>query len=97
MEASDVNYVSWLEELWKTLSQHVEEEENDVLPALEHALKATDGQSEAIAMSFGQTKASVASRSDPSASKNPQSKTTSVGHLADPLRRFPDQKVSPNP
>ena len=83
------------------LQAHIKEEENDDLPILDTALDAADA--EALAKSFGRTKAFVPSRSHPSAPNRPPFETVAglmaapLDHLGDLLRRFPDESVSPNP
>lgn len=83
------------------LSQHIKEEENDDLPALDKSLSGDDAAS--MAKSFGRTKAFVPSRSHPSAPSKPPFETVAgllaapIDHLADFLRKFPDETVSPNP
>jgi hypothetical protein len=83
------------------LNSHISGEESSDLPALEAALQTSD--SEAMAKSFGRTKAFVPSRSHPSAPDKPPFETVvglmtaPIDHLADLFRKFPDQTVSPNP
>ena len=83
------------------LNQHIKEEENDDLPALERAIR--NDESESIARSFGRTKAFVPSRSHPDAPNKPPFETViglmtaPIDHLGDLFRKFPDKKVSPNP
>jgi len=90
-----------LEALMKDLTQHMQEEEKDDLPALESALQ--NDESESIAKSFGRTKAFVPSRSHPSAPNKPPFETVvglmtaPIDHLGDLFRKFPDKTVSPNP
>ena len=85
----------------KDLSQHIKEEENDDLPALEDAISVSESQS--LAKSFGRTKAFVPSRSHPSAPSKPPFETIAglltapMDHLGDLFRKFPDETVSPNP
>jgi hypothetical protein len=85
----------------KDLNQHIKEEENDDLPALESAIQ--NDESESIAKSFGRTKAFVPSRSHPSAPNKPPFETVvglmtaPVDHLMDLFRKFPDKTISPNP
>ena len=83
------------------LGQHIKEEEDDDLPALETALSTAD--SENMAKSFGRTKAFVPSRSHPSAPDKPPFETVAglmaapLDHLGDLFRKFPDKTTSPNP
>lgn len=85
----------------KNLNEHIKGEENDDLPALESALQPDD--SEAMAKSFGRTKAFVPSRSHPSAPDKPPFETVvglltaPIDHLGDLFRKFPDNTISPNP
>jgi hypothetical protein len=85
----------------KDLNQHIQEEENDDLPALESAIQ--NDESESIAKSFGRTKAFVPSRSHPNAPNKPPFETViglmtaPIDHLGDIFRKFPDKTVSPNP
>ena len=103
MSSTDSNYVAKLKELWTPLSQHIKEEEERDMPALEEALKKHEGVSESMATSFGRTKAFVPSRSHPSAGEKPPFETAMglltapFDHVADLFRKFPDQTVSPNP
>jgi hypothetical protein len=83
------------------LNSHISGEESSDLPALEGALQNSD--SEAMAKSFGRTKAFVPSRSHPMAPDKPPFETVvglmtaPIDHLADLFRKFPDETVSPNP
>jgi len=85
----------------KDLNQHIQEEENDDLPALESAIQ--NDESESIAKSFGRTKAFVPTRSHPNAPNKPPFETViglmtaPIDHLGDLFRKFPDKTVSPNP
>jgi hypothetical protein len=85
----------------KDLNQHIKEEENDDLPALEGAIQ--NDESESIAKSFGRTKAFVPSRSHPNAPNKPPFETViglmtaPIDHLGDLFRKFPDKPASPNP
>ncbi|KAK0755593.1 hypothetical protein N5P37_011835 [Trichoderma harzianum] len=103
MKASDLDYVDQLQKLWGPLSEHIKEEEERDLPTLEEKLRAVEGESAAMAKSFGRTKAFVPSRSHPSAGENPPFETAMgllaapIDHIADLFRKFPDQKISPNP
>ncbi|OAA72614.1 HHE domain containing protein [Akanthomyces lecanii RCEF 1005] len=103
MSASDPNYVPKLQELWKSLEEHIEEEERDDMPALEEKLRSIEGETESMAKSFGRTKAFVPSRSHPSAGEHPPFETVMglltapIDHVADIFRKFPDQTISPNP
>jgi len=97
----DSEFKSTLEAIMKDLNQHIREEENDDLPALESAIQ--NDESESIAKSFGRTKAFVPSRSHPNAPNKPPFETViglmtaPIDHLGDLFRKFPDEIVSPNP
>jgi len=101
LKPSSPEFISTLEALMKNLDQHIKEEENDDLPALETAI-STD-ESEALAKSFGRTKAFVPSRSHPTAPNKPPFETVvglltaPIDHLGDLFRKFPDETISPNP
>lgn len=104
MKATDSGYVPKLKELWAILGQHIKEEEQDDLPALESALaKADKGTSESLAKNFGRTKMFVPSRSHPSAGENPLFEgpmgmlAAPLDHIADIFRKFPENTISPNP
>ncbi|KAH7357114.1 hemerythrin HHE cation binding domain-containing protein [Rhexocercosporidium sp. MPI-PUGE-AT-0058] len=94
-------FMPTLEALMKDLNQHIKEEENDDLPALESALQ--NDESESMAKSFGRTKAFVPSRSHPHAPNKPPFETViglmtaPIDHLGDIFRKFPDETISPNP
>lgn len=83
------------------LSEHMREEEEHDLIALDSGLNAADA--EGLAKTFGRTKMFVPSRSHPSAPSKPPFETAvglmaaPIDHLADLLRKFPEQTVSPNP
>jgi len=97
----DPEFLPTLDVLMKDLNQHIKEEENDDLPALESAIESSE--SESIAKSFGRTKAFVPSRSHPNAPNKPPFETVvglmaaPIDHLGDIFRKFPDKTVSPNP
>ncbi|KAM9874800.1 HHE domain-containing protein [Verticillium dahliae] len=103
LKPKDGKYVPKLKELWTLLSQHIKEEEERDLPALESALRASSGESESMATSFGRTKAFVPSRSHPSAGENPPFETVMglltapFDHISDLFRKFPNKTISPNP
>ncbi|KAH8193740.1 hypothetical protein TruAng_012094 [Truncatella angustata] len=90
-----INYVPKLKELWKSLSQHIREEEKEDLPALEQALQNSKGESETLAKSFSRSKYFVPSRSHPSAGENPLFESVvglmvaPIDKLADMSRKFP--------
>ncbi|KAI5462810.1 HHE domain-containing protein [Mariannaea sp. PMI_226] len=103
MKPKEYEYLPKLKEIWTSLSKHMEEEESRDLPALEAALQSQSGESEAMAKSFGRTKAFVPTRSHPSAGEHPPFETVMglmtapIDHIADIFRKFPDQTISPNP
>ncbi|KAK4111566.1 hypothetical protein N656DRAFT_780275 [Canariomyces notabilis] len=103
MKPSQKEYVPKLKELWGVLSAHIEEEEKQDLPALESSLRSMPGESENMAKKFGLTKAFVPSRSHPSAGENPYFESAMgmlaapIDHIADIFRKFPENKISPNP
>jgi len=103
MKATDPNYVPQLKDLFATLKQHIKEEEESDLPALEEALKGHAGESESLAKNFGRLKALVPSRAHPSAGENPLFEgplgllIAPIDHIADIMRKFPDKTISPNP
>jgi hypothetical protein len=105
MKPSQPDYVPKLKQLWAVLEEHIKEEEQHDLPALEQALTMAPaaGESEKLSKKFGLTKAFVPSRSHPSAGENPYFESAMgmlaapIDHIADIFRKFPDQKISPNP
>ncbi|PSN72447.1 HHE domain-containing protein [Corynespora cassiicola Philippines] len=105
MKSTDPNYVPKIKKLMTDLSEHIKDEEQDDLPALETALSKGDNQgvSESLAKNFGRTKAFVPSRSHPSAGENPPFEsvmgllTAPIDHIADIFRKFPDKTINPNP
>lgn len=103
MSSSDEEYIPHLKKLWSSLEEHIRDEEESDLPALEKELQTAAGESSSMATSFGRTKAFVPTRSHPSAGENPPFETVMglltapIDHLADIFRKFPDKTVSPNP
>jgi hemerythrin superfamily protein len=101
LEPASPEFLTALEALMKDLSAHIQEEEDDDLPALETAIQTAE--SESLAKSFGRTKAFVPSRSHPSAPDKPPFETAvglltaPIDNLADMFRKFPDKTISPNP
>lgn len=83
------------------LSEHMREEEEHDLIALDGGLSAADAES--LAKTFDRTKMFVPSRSHPSAPSKPPFETVvglmaaPMDHLGDLLRKFPERTVSPNP
>ncbi|PVH73314.1 hypothetical protein DL98DRAFT_607613 [Cadophora sp. DSE1049] len=94
-------FIPTFEALMKDVNQHMKEEENNDLPALERAIQ--NDESESIAKSFSRTKAFVPSRSHPNALNKPPFETViglmtaPIDHLGDLFRKFPDKTISPNP
>lgn len=101
MKAGSSEFFPTIKTLMADLAQHIKEEEEHDLPALEKQLQA--GDSESMAKSFRRTKAFVPSRSHPSAPSKPPFETAAglltapIDHLADLFRKFPDETLSPNP
>jgi hypothetical protein len=93
LSAEDPKFESTLSDLWKDLSEHIKEEENDDLPKFEEKLQADE--SESLSTSFGRTKMFVPSRSHPSAPDKPPFETVAgllaapFDHLSDLFRKFP--------
>lgn len=54
LKADDPDFEPTLRDLWQDLSEHIKDEENNDLPALEKELSAAD--SESVANSFERTK-----------------------------------------
>ncbi|EON62951.1 hypothetical protein W97_02177 [Coniosporium apollinis CBS 100218] len=102
LKADDPDFEPTLRDLWQDLSEHIKDEENNDLPALEKELSAAD--SESVANSFERTKMFVPTKSHPSAPDKPPYETV-VGLMAAPMdrlmdmfKKFPkdkDEKVSP--
>jgi len=103
LKPSNQDYIPRLQQLWSILSEHIKQEEERDLPALESALQSSSQDSGSLAKSFGRTKAFVPSRSHPSAGENPPFETVMglltapIDHIADIFRKFPENTVSPNP
>ncbi|KAF7900244.1 uncharacterized protein EAF01_007546 [Botrytis porri] len=101
LEPSNEDLIPTLDALMKNLNEHIKGEESNDLPALESALD--NNESQAIAKSFGRSKAFVPSRSHPSAPSKPPFETVvglltaPIDHLGDMFRKFPDNTISPNP
>ncbi|KAF8953662.1 hypothetical protein BGZ46_003161 [Entomortierella lignicola] len=87
LKASDVAFEPTLRALWKNLSQHIKEEEEHDLIALEDALQAKD--SESLSNSFKRTKYFVPTRSHPGAPDKPPFETV-AGLLAAPIDNLKD-------
>lgn len=90
MKPSDQDFKPTLQSLMNELSQHIREEEEGDLPALEEALAGEGtGESEKMATSFGRTKMFVPTRSHPSAPARPPFETV-VGLMAAPIDKLGD-------
>ncbi|EFY95298.1 hemerythrin-like domain protein [Metarhizium robertsii] len=98
MSASDSGYVSQLKKIWGSLSDHIKEEEERDLPALESKLKSSEDESKSMAQSFERTKLFVPTRSHPSAGEHPPFETAMgllaapIDKVADLFRKFPDKE-----
>jgi len=101
LKPGTADFLPTLEGLMKNLRQHMKEEENEDLVALDAAISEADAES--LATSFGHTKAFVPSRSHPMAPNKPPFETVvglmtaPLDHLGDLLRKFPNKTISPNP
>jgi hypothetical protein len=96
LKPTDSEFIPSLDALMKDLLEHIKEEENDDLPALETALQTED--SESLARSFGRTKHFVPTRSHPMAPDKPPFETVvglmtaPIDMLGDLFRKFPEEK-----
>ncbi|CAN6675091.1 hypothetical protein TRVA0_087S00100 [Trichomonascus vanleenenianus] len=101
MKPSSPEFIPTIQALMKDLNQHILEEEQTDLPALEEALPANE--SEKLSKSFGRTKMFVPSRSHPSAPDKPPFETAvgllaaPIDHLADLFRKWPETSGMSNP
>lgn len=97
LKAGEPDFKKTLEELWKPLKQHIEEEEHDDLPALEKVLEPNN-TSVSYANTFQRTKHFVPTRSHPSAPDKPPFETV-TGFLAAPIDKVMDlfRKFPKNP
>ncbi|KAF6515696.1 hypothetical protein HZS61_004437 [Fusarium oxysporum f. sp. conglutinans] len=82
MKSTDSDYVPKLKELWAPLWQHIREEENLDLPALEQSLQAQGEETEFLARRAGEK---------PPFETVMGLMAAPMGKLADMLRKFPDQ------
>ncbi|KAI3321954.1 HHE domain protein [Xylariaceae sp. AK1471] len=98
LEPEHVDFHKTLEALWTELSQHIEEEEIEDLPALEKALDETESKS--MSKSFGRTKMFTPTRPHPNAPDKPPFETVfgllaaPIDRLRDLFRKFPDETKS---
>jgi len=87
--------------LWKELSQHIKEEEEQDLVAIEGKLSADE--SEQLVTSFKRTKMFIPTRSHPNAPDKPPFETVAgllaapIDHLRDLFRKFPQESKSQLP
>jgi len=87
--------------LWKDLSEHIKEEEEHDLIAIEEKLAAED--SESMVSSFKRTKMFIPTRSHPAAPDKPPFETVAgllaapIDHLMDVFRKFPKESKSQLP
>lgn len=101
LHPDDENFHSTLQALWTDLSQHIKEEEEHDLVALEENLNAED--SESMVSSFKRTKMFIPTRSHPSAPDKPPFETVAgllsapIDHLRDLFRKFPKESKSQLP
>ncbi|KAI1196675.1 HHE domain protein [Nemania serpens] len=101
LHPDDVDFESTLQALWTDLSQHIKEEEEHDLVALEEKLDASD--SESMVSSFKRTKMFIPTRSHPSAPDKPPFETVAgllsapIDHLRDIFRKFPKESKSQLP
>lgn len=81
--------------LFKTLQDHIKDEESHDLPSLEQAMTGDDTAS--VAKSFERTKMFTPTRSHPMAGDKPPFETAAglmaapLDRLADMFRKFPDE------
>ncbi|KAK6338464.1 hypothetical protein TWF730_002527 [Orbilia blumenaviensis] len=87
MKAQDPEFLKTLQELFKDLKQHIKNEEQKDLPALERQLDSDS--SDSYARSFERTKLFVPTRSHPSAPDKPPFETV-AGLLAAPIDKLMD-------
>ncbi|KAF9916985.1 hypothetical protein BX616_002241 [Lobosporangium transversale] len=87
LKATDPEFEPTIRALWKDLTQHIKEEEEQDLPALENVLSEAD--SEALHHSFQRTKMFAPTRSHPNAPDKPPFETL-AGLLAAPLDKLKD-------
>lgn len=100
MKPNNYQYIPKLQEIWVLLSQHMEDEVNRELPALEIALQSHPGESEAMAKSFARTKAFAPTRSHPAPGESAPLETvmgvmmTPIDHVTDIFRKFPERPIA---
>ncbi|KAL7938439.1 hypothetical protein V8C35DRAFT_276801 [Trichoderma chlorosporum] len=84
MKASDPDYIEQLQKLWGPLSEHIKEEEERDLAALEEKLQAVEGHHPS-AGEHPPFETAMGLLAAP------------IDHVADLFRKFPDNTISPNP
>lgn len=100
MKANHPDLIPTIQSMMADLKQHMNEEEQDDLVALEAALPQEDSMK--MAKSFERTKMFVPSRSHPMAPNKPPFETVvglltaPIDHIMDVFRKFPED-ISPNP
>ncbi|KAF9964258.1 hypothetical protein BGZ70_006709 [Mortierella alpina] len=96
LKASDVKFEPVIRHLMKNLSEHIKEEEEDHMPALEQAM--TEEESEKLHKSFQRSKMFAPTRSHPSAPDKPPFENVAglmaapLDKLRDMFSKFPDPK-----
>ncbi|KAF9961228.1 hypothetical protein BGZ72_004369 [Mortierella alpina] len=96
LKATDVEFEPTIKCLFKDLSQHIKEEEEDHLIVLEKALP--QGESEKMCKSFERSKMFAPTRSHPNAPDKPPFENVAgllaapLDHLRDLFNKFPDPK-----
>lgn len=97
----DDNFDEQLKSIKESLDHHIKDEEQEDMPKLDKVLSEQD--SEALSVSFDRHKAIAPSRSHPNAPDKPPMETVAglfaapLDHIGDLFRKFPDNKISPNP
>lgn len=87
LKSSDEEFLPTIKQLWKVLSEHIKEEEELDLPALEQVLG--EAESEKLDRSFRRTKMFAPTRSHPSAPDKPPFENV-AGLLAAPIDKLKD-------
>ncbi|KAF9360834.1 hypothetical protein BGX34_007470 [Mortierella sp. NVP85] len=87
LKATDAEFLPTIVSLWEELSQHIKEEEENDLPALENALD--EEASYKLGRSFQRTKFFAPTRSHPNAPDKPPFETA-AGLLAAPMDQIKD-------
>jgi hypothetical protein len=101
LDPTDNEFESTLKALWQDLSQHIKEEEDHDLLAIEDKLSSEDSNS--MVNSFKRTKMFIPTRSHPSAPDKPPFETVAgllaapIDHLRDIFRKFPEESKSQLP